>query len=938
MPSSLKESKTQAKGLQFKRHFTVEGQDPFDTVEWNRRDVTAGTFSQKDVEAPITWSDQAVGIVAKLYFATINGERESSIRTLIKRVVKKITDEGYNYGYFGDIHDYYPEKSMAVKTFRNELTYILLHQYAAFNSPVWFNFGVPGRKQTASACFLLNVEDRLLGPESITEWMSTEAAIFKTGAGSGVNLSKLRGSMEGLSTGGTSSGPVPFIRAADANSGAIKSGGTRRAAKLIQLNVDHPDILDFIDSKVREDERMRALAQAGINMDPSTPEGEKNIAESTSFQNANISVRVSDTFMKAVENNKFWKLNRKTKGDVNTIGARHIFSKIANAAWKCADPGIMFDDTINQWNTTPSLGRINTTNPCGETHLNDNSSCNLASVNLVKFIDPDTNEFYFDDFYQVVDTMTTAMDITCSFSELPTKKLEENTRNLRQLGLGYSNLGAALMIQLMPYDSDEGRDWAASVTSLMTARAYRRSAEMADSLGAFAYYDNNIIPMGNVLHKHYEAAKYGDQRTGQNDEIWTKSLSEWNYLTDLKTSYGYRNSQISVLAPTGTISFMMDCDTTGCEPAYSLITHKKLAGGGNMTLVNKSVKIALVNLSYSLPMIDSFMNIFMKDGRLPLKDKQAKIFQTAAGDDSISPEGHLKMVAAIQPHISGAASKTLNLPESATVQDIEDIYIAAWKMGIKCVSVYRDGSKSTQVLSTKKEETNSTKLFDSKGSQPDIIVDTTFKKEFNKKMNDLDAPQFMVDIEKDTIETMKPYRRKMPTNRASLTHKFSLAGHEGYITAGLHEDGTLGEIFLNGIGKEGSTLRGMMDAWAISVSMGLQYGVPLEAYANKFSHMRFEPEGFTDNSEIRIAKSLVDYIVRWLVSKFGDEEMKKDLGIIIVASTEPEGNLKNPQTIYADKPLPKDSYMGKICQCGSIMLRTGTCFACPSCGASGGCG
>jgi ribonucleoside-diphosphate reductase alpha chain len=907
--------------LKFKRHFTVEEKDPFDTVEWNKRDVTAGTFSQKEVEAPVIWSDQAVGIVAKLYFATIDGVRESSIKTLIKRVVNKIIQEGMKFEYFGNYNgDDSGQTLLNEKNFLDELTYILLHQYASFNSPVWFNFGVPGRKQCASACFLLNVEDKLLGPESISEWQLNESAIFKMGAGSGVNLSKLRGSREGLSTGGFSSGPIPFIRSADANSGSIKSGGTRRAAKLIQLDVDHPDILDFIDSKVREDERMRVLAEAGINMDPSTPEGERNIAESTSFQNANISVRVSDKFMNAAENGEFWQMPPRIKGgDTNTIGAKHLFSKISEATWKCADPGIIFHDTVNKWHTTPSLGQIETTNPCCEVHINSNSSCNLASMNLVKFLDKNTNEFYFDDFYQVVDTMITAMDITCCFSELSTEKLEENTRNLRQLGLGYSNLGAALMIQGMPYDSDEGRDWAASVTSLMTARAYRRSAEIADSLGAFAYYWDNENVMGEVIQKHMNAA--WDLPPAIGDGV----REQWDHVSAFHDS-GYRNSQISVLAPTGTISFLMDCDTTGCEPAYSLVTYKSLAGGGHMTLVNHSVERSLENLGYDKATIKIAMESVKHSGNIRgIDPEHLKIFQTASGEDSISPEGHLNMVAAIQPHISGAASKTLNVPESTKVEEIEDIYMKAWKLGIKCVSVYRDGSKSTQVLSTKKEETNSTKLFDPKENQPD--------------MNDLDKPSLMINLEENTVETLKPYRKKMPTERSSLTHKFSLAGHEGYITAGLHEDGTLGEIFLNGIGKEGSTLRGMMDAWAIAISLGLQYGVPLESFANKFSHMRFEPEGITDNSEIRIAKSLVDYIMRWLVSKFGDEEMKKDLGVMVIASTEPEGDLKNPQTVYVDEPLKsRDNYLGKICSCGSILVRTGTCFSCPNCGASSGCG
>lgn len=964
---------------QIQRHFISSNQDPFLTVEWSKRDARAGNFFQADVEFPTSWSDSAIGIVSKLYFATVDGVRESSLKTLVERVVCKIVKEGLNFNYFGDENDL--EQLDKLQVFKDELTYILLHQMASFNSPVWFNIGVPGRKQTASACYLMNVEDHLLGDESITEWISNEAAIFKSGGGSGVNLSKLRGSTETLSTGGISSGPVSFMRAADASAGSIKSGGTRRAAKLICLDVDHPDILDFIDSKVREDKRMRVLAEAGINMDPSTKEGEKNIAECTSFQNANISVRLSDKFMRCVERNEFWQMpNKNNKGPLKTLGSRELLKRISEATWQSADPGIMFDDTINAWHTTPSLGKIETSNPCCEVHTNNNSSCNLTSLNLVKFLNDD-NSFAFDDFYQTVDIMITAMDITCSFSDLPTKKLEENTRNLRQLGLGYSNLGAALMIQGMPYDSDEGRDWAASVTSLMTGRAYRRSAELASQLGPFLHYEENEDAMDDALIKHYNWLPNDNIRDGN---IWEKSFENWNEF--IHSNDGYRNSQISVLAPTGTISFMMDCDTTGCEPAYSLVSYKKLAAGGSMTLVNKSVARSLETQGFLKSEIKK-----IEENGLTHPIFYSPQFQTAAGENSISPDGHIKMLAAIQPHLSGAISKTVNLPESATVKDIYNLYIEAWKLGIKCVAVYRDGSKSTQVLSTKKDSIaqNSTEDKASENVEQDIY-DYTTKTIINKDQiikSGLKGLHKLGPIEKIKEQIENPLfkldnneiskvssRKKMPQERKSITNKFSIGEYEGYITAGMYEDGTLGEIFLNGIGKEGSTLRGVMDALAMSISIGLQHGVPLETLAQKFSHMDFEPKGLTNNPEIRVAKSMPDYIMRWLVSKFGDDDLCEELGIRKEKTLKQKELDMNQELDYDNKvregkekhklylkkdpeeKLAKDYFAvmevksvkngdpyrynidhGKACVCGSLMNRVGTCWSCRSCGASTGC-
>jgi ribonucleoside-diphosphate reductase alpha chain len=979
------------KKLEIKRHFTIPFseryiQDPYDSVEWGTRDAVAGDYEQKGVEAPLCWSDNAVGIVAKLYFATIDGQRESSIKTLIKRVVTKITDEGEKHGYFDEVD---------ACIFKDELTYILVNQIAAFNTPVWLNLGVPGRKACCSACYLLNVEDTMFGKDSITDWWRNEAAIFKSGAGSGVNLSKIRGSMEPISVGGIASGPVSFMRVADANAGTIKSGSVaRRAAKLVCLDVDHPDILDFIDSKVREDERMRALMAAGVNLDPSTPEGEKNIAECTSFQNANISVRLSDKFMKAVEEDEEWQFqSRIDNSATHECSARDLLLTISEAAWKCADPGVMFDDTINKWHTTPSFGRISTSNPCCEVHQNINTSCNLASLNLVKFLNKD-NSFRFEDFNQAVDIMITAMDITCSFSELPTKKLEENTRNLRQLGLGYSNLGAALMIQGMPYDSDEGRDWAASVTSLMTGRAYRRSAELALQLGPFLYYEDNSFIMKEILSNHQESIPKisGGEIWGKSEEIWSKVSNSFE---------GFRNSQVTVIAPTGTISFMMDCDTTGAEPAYSLVTYKKLASGGNMTLVNNSVARSL--------QVQGFLNSEIKkieeDG-LSHPIFSTPHFQTAAGDNTISPMGHLKMLASIQPHISGAISKTVNIPESSTVEDIYNLYLEAWKMGIKCLAVYRDGSKATQVLSSKKDTSapnsvtkefpftagdtiyNSQKEWDEdQVAISEYVVETEKESRLEKPQDEFEAMGVTENSpdgknqknvlqnkwKADITEYVSPIpwkdkslplkageslanfsRKRLNDDRASLTHKFNLGQHEGYITAGMYDDGTLGEIFLSGIGKEGSTLKGVLEGWAIAISMGLQYGVPLEKFAEKFSNMNFEPNGFTNNKEIRSATSILDYVMRWLISKFGDKDQHKEFGlqkdykvdgiVSTVKITEEPFNKEeigyiNPENIYERNNISSTNSMtGKLCNCGAIMNRTGTCYSCPSCGNTSGCG
>lgn len=948
------------------RRFTVAGQDPFETVDWSRRAVSAGDFSHDAVEAPTVWTDQSVAIVAKLYFATVGGVREDSVRQLVHRVAMKITREGIIHDYFPGIYeDQDPgtpgtQNSLAT-IFYDELVYTCLHQYAAFNTPVWLNLGVPGRQQSCSACYLLSVEDHMLGEHSITDWWAQEAAIFKSGAGSGVNLSNLRGSMEPLSTGGVASGPVAYMRPADAGAGTLKSGGAhRRAAKMIQLDADHPDILDFIDVKTREDARMRILKEAGVNLDPFSAEGERNIAECTSFQNGNISVRVSDKFMDAVAHDREWELISRVSGEaVATIPARALMRRMAEAAWRCADPGIMFDDTINGWHTTPAQGPITTSNPCGETHLNDDSSCNLASLNLVKFLGEGDNHFAVDDFRHVVDVMVTAMDITCSFSDLPTELTTRNTRDLRQLGLGYTNLGAALMVQGFPYDSMRGREWAASITALLTGRAYYRSAQLAATMGPFAHWAENSESMLKVIGRH---CMYAADLIA---EVANEARSDWMNAAELGREYGYRNAQASVVAPTGTTSFFVGADTTGVEPAFSLVTTKNLAAAGTMTIVNGSVGRALETLGYvdseiatlQLALVDDGVDRFMA---LLRKDNERDVFATAMGSHAISPQGHLEMVAAIQPFLSGATSKTLNIPADTTVDDIYDLYIEAWNKGVKCVAVYRDGSKTSQVLSTKAEPTitvtpDVAMAFMAQSDEDIEKVVSALVAAGNVTMPDLSHLGFGLQ------------RKKMPLERHSLTHKFSIGEQDGYITAGMYEDGTVGEVFITGAGKEGSTLQGMMGAFSIAISYMLQYGVPLEAIVEKYSHMKFEPSGPTKNPEIPFANSIPDYIARWLASRFGDVDLQDREAVLT-------DGVKAKRTAELDKvyggpigtvPLESVSFspvgatlthsvignhgtipivqasteLGPPCgDCGAFMRRSGSCHRCDNCGASTGCG
>jgi len=934
-------------GVEYRRYFTKEGEDPFETVEWGLRDVTVGDFQQDGVEAPESWSDQSVGVVAKLYFATVDGVKENSVRQLIERVVATITDQMEIHGYFG--HPFRYEDRLA---FANELVYAILHQYLTFNTPVWLNLGVPGRDPYCAACYLLSTEDHMVGRDSITDWWAKEALIFKSGAGSGINLSTLRGSMEPLSTGGTASGPVAYMRPADAGAGTLKSGGAhRRAAKFVRLDDDHPDIKDFITVKQREDERMRALMAAGFNLDPTTIEGEKLIAECTSAQNANISVGVHDAFMEMAlgeRGDTRWPLvARVTQQAVEYVDAGEMLDEIAAAAWRCGDPGVQFHDTINDWHTTPSLGEITTSNPCGETLLNDDSSCNIASFNLLRYMSDD-GRFDIDGFCHHVDLLVTAMDATCSFSKLPTERIEKNTRELRQLGMGYANLGAALMAKGLPYDSDEGRDFAAAVTALMTGRAYKRSAHLAEHLGAFTHWEENRDSMLRVIGKHIDHIT--PRQVGR---IWDHARVEWTDGQSLGEEHGYRNSQVTLVAPTGTTSFMLGCDTTGIEPAFSLVSYKSLAGGGSMKIVNGVVARALFGLGYDDTLVMN-INRHLNDGRDVcdfVRPEHQRIFQTSVGDNSISPLGHVRMVAAVQPFLSQGISKTVNMPEDSTPDDIKSVYVTAWKLGLKSISVYRDNSKATQVLATKPKVTGEVKLISE-------------------------------EVEIELVQT--PQRRRMPRQRDARIIKFSIDGHEGYLHTGMYESGELGEIFLSGIGKDGSTLRGICDAFATDFSIALQYGVPLETLVRKHAHVAFPPSGPTGDPDVPVASSIVDYIARKLAAMFLPPDICEELGVLspevkrrmsqaldeqafaIYVRPDPkpdridQGVDLSPMASLVNGGLPlagRDPAItaawytgsngnrsttpdiGQACrQCGANMQRTGTCWSCPTCFATTGCG
>ena len=840
-------------GLAIERVFSTEGTHPYDELTWERRDVvqtnwkTGETvFEQKGVEFPSTWSVNASTIVTTKYFRGAVGSeaREWSLKQLIDRVVKTYTKAGIEHGYFATEGD--------AEVFEHELTWLLVNQYFSFNSPVWFNVGTPSPQQV-SACFILSVDDSM---DSILNWYKEEGFIFKGGSGAGLNLSRIRSSKELLSSGGTASGPVSFMRGADASAGTIKSGGaTRRAAKMVVLDVDHPDIEEFVQTKAREEDKIRVLRDAGFDMDLGG-----NDITSVQYQNANNSVRVSDEFMRAVEEGTEFGLRARKTGEViETVDARDLWRKIATAAWECADPGLQYDDTINDWHTNPETGRITASNPCSEYMSLDNSSCNLASLNLLKFL-KDDDTFDAELFAKAVEFIITAMDISICFADFPTESIGQTTVDYRQLGIGYANLGALLMAMGLGYDSEGGRSMAATITSLMTGVSYKRSAEVASVVGPYNGYARNAEAHKRVMRKH-QAANDSVRTLHVNDAATHKLATQaWADVIALGEKHGFRNAQASVLAPTGTIGFMMDCDTTGIEPDFSLVKFKKLVGGGSMQIVNQTIPRALKKLGYQPEQVEAIVDYIAEHGHVVdapgLKTEHYEIFDTAMGVRALKPMGHVRMMAAAQPFLSGAISKTVNLPESATVEEIEDIYFQSWKLGLKATAVYRDACKVGQPLS------------DGGSKAKKDAADAA------------DAAAAATEVVEKVVEKVvyAPTRKRLPKSRVSRTTSFTVGGAEGYMTSGAHDDGELGEIFLK-LGKQGSTLAGVMDAFSIAVSIGLQYGVPLETYVSKFTNLRFEPAGLTDDADVRMAQSLMDYVFRRLALDYLPFESRQALGI-----------------------------------------------------------
>jgi ribonucleoside-diphosphate reductase alpha chain len=937
------------KGLRIERVWTTEGAHPYDEVSWERRDVVMTNwrdgsinFEQRGVEYPDTWSVNAANIVTTKYFRGAVGtpEREWSLRQLIDRVVRTYRAAGERHGYFATPGD--------AEIFEQELTWMLLHQVFSFNSPVWFNVGTPSPQQV-SACFILAVDDSM---DSILDWYKEEGLIFKGGSGSGVNLSKIRSSRELLSSGGTASGPVSFMRGADASAGTIKSGGaTRRAAKMVILDVDHPDIEEFVVTKAREEDKIRALRDAGFDMDL----GGKDIV-SVQYQNANNSVRVTGEFMRAVESGEEFALRGRLSGKmIETVDAKELFGKIAQAAWECADPGVQYDDVINDWHTCPETGRISGSNPCSEYMHLDNSSCTLASLNLLKFRRAD-GSFEVAKFVRSVELVITAMDISICFADFPTEKIGETSRAFRQLGIGYANLGALLMAGGLPYDSDEGRSVAAGITSLMTGTAYRRSAELAGVVGPYDGYARNATAHQRVMRKHEAASDavevHGSVATALRDEAGR----QWREGNELGTRQGWRNAQASVLAPTGTIGLMMDCDTTGIEPDLALVKFKKLVGGGSMQIVNQTVPGALRSLGYQEEQVEAIVEHIAEHGHVidapGLKTEHYPVFDCAMGARSIAPMGHVRMMAAVQPFVSGAISKTVNMPETATVADVEKIYFEGWKLGLKALAIYRDNCKVGQPLSVVK-----------KAADPATAV--------------------------EKVVEYRPVRKRLPKKRPSETVSFSVGGAEGYLTASSYPDDGLGEVFLK-MSKQGSTLAGVMDAFSVAISIGLQYGVPLETFVSKFTNMRFEPAGMTDDPDIRMAASVMDYIFRRLALDFLPYDGRADLGIFtaaeraaqlraeanaasvaeeqreltVLASSAPVEKAvarPEPETVPAaekapvqEAPKPAARTAGSSTEllelvqgkgadaplcftCGTKMRPAGSCYVCEGCGSTSGC-
>jgi len=910
-------------GLTFSRFFTADGVHPYDAVEWEDRNAVIlnaegeTVFEQNNVEFPSFWSQRATNIVASKYFHGQIGtpERESSLKQLIGRVVGAITQWGLDGDYFASAED--------AEVFSDELTHLLLHQMVAFNSPVWFNIGVAGERQQASACYINHVDDTM---ESILDLAKTEGLIFKWGSGAGVNLSRLRGSREKLSGGGIASGPVSFMKGFDAFAGVIKSGGkTRRAAKMVMLDVDHPDIVEFIESKAKEEQKAWSLIEAGYD-----PALDGEAYSSVFFQNANHSVRASDAFMEAVETDGDWQtIGRVDGGPMDEYRARDLMDRIADCTHQCGDPGMQFDDTINRWHTCKNTDRIYGSNPCSEYMFLDETACNLASLNLMKFVREDSS-FDVESYRRAVDLTFTGMEIIVGYSEYPTANITKNSYDYRPLGLGYANLGALLMHQGLAYDSDRGRAWSAAVTSIMCGEAYLQSARIAEVKGPFAGYARNREPMLEVMKQHRDAS-YEIDSTLIPERVARWASKVWEQAVEAGDVHGYRNSQATVLAPTGTISFMMDCDTTGVEPDLALVKHKRLVGGGTLRIVNDTVPSALRNLGYSdeqtkemVAYVDEHSTI---EGAPHLKEEHFTVFDCAfralGGKRAVHYIGHLKMVAAVQPFISGAISKTINVPQSATTDEISEAYIEAWRIGTKAVSVYRDGSKRTQPLATAGSASAAASAA-SAGAKAGAALVAQF--------------------------TDQPVRRKLPDERPSLTHKFSIGGHKGYITVGLFDDGAPGEIFIT-MSKQGSTISGLMDSFACMTSFALQYRVPMKFLVGKLSHARYEPSGWTGNPEIPYAKSITDYVFRWLALRFLTAQERAEIGLqteedlemldrVEAGDDAEESEDRRVATnIGAGEPVTFEPQAdAPLCQgCGSLMVRSGVCYKCMNCGATSGC-
>ncbi len=949
-----KSGQGERRGLRVERIYTKPGVHPYDEVEWERRDVVmtnwrdgSVNFEQKGVEFPTFWSVNAANIVTTKYFRGALGtdRREWSLKQVVDRVVKTYRAAGEEHGYFANPQD--------AEIFEHELTHALIHQVFAFNSPVWFNVGTQSPQQV-SACFILSVDDTM---DSILNWYREEGLIFKGGSGAGLNLSRIRSSKELLSSGGNASGPVSFMRGADASAGTIKSGGaTRRAAKMVVLDVDHPDIQEFIWTKAREEDKIRVLRDAGFDMDL----GGADIT-SVQYQNANNSVRVNEAFMRAVEEGGSFDLVSRDPAHrvIETVDAKDLFHQMAQAAWECADPGIQYDDTINAWHTNPNTGRITASNPCSEYMSLDNSSCNLASLNLMKFL-RDDDTFDTETFAKVVELVITAMDISICFADFPTEPITKTTRAYRQLGIGYANLGALLMATGHAYDSDGGRAIAAAITALMTGAAYKRSAELAGVVGPYDGYAQNAKPHTAVMRKHAAATDAVRTLEKFDADILDAAKRAWRKGIETGEANGWRNAQASLLAPTGTIGFMMDVDTTGVEPDLALVKFKKLVGGGSMQIVNNTVPRALRRLGYHEEQIEAIVEYIAEHGHVvdapSLKREHYEVFDCAMGERSIAPMGHVKMMAAIQPHLSGAISKTVNMPESATVEDIEEIYFQGWKLGLKALAIYRNNCKVGQPLQ------------DAKGAKREAAAAAAAA-----------ASPAATPAPAAAAEEHRPVRKRLPKNRPGRTTSFAVGGAEGYMIANSYPDDGLGELFLK-MSKQGSTLAGMMDAFSIAISVGLQYGVPLETYVSKFTNMRFEPAGLTDDPDVRMAQSILDYIFRRLALDHLPFDVRADYGIY--SATERQRQVETgsylpdedtdlteiAQSAPIEERAPKtkaasdvparaatpagtahssmevvEAKLGHaadapLClNCGTKMRPAGSCYACEGCGSTSGC-